>query len=78
MLARVLPRHLDIIYKINAQFLAELRVKSMACSDDLVRSMSLVEEGHVKSIRMANLCIVGSSKVNGVARVHSELIRKTL
>ncbi|MEN2498734.1 MAG: hypothetical protein MHMPM18_003002 [Marteilia pararefringens] len=78
MLEKVLPRHLQIIYTINMNFLAEARVRIENCSDNLIKNMSLVEEGAVKCVRMAYLSIIGSSRVNGVARVHSNLIKETL
>ncbi|MEQ9619097.1 MAG: glycogen/starch/alpha-glucan phosphorylase [Deltaproteobacteria bacterium] len=77
LLERVIPRHLEIIYDINDRFLKKIKSKWTGDSDR-VRRMSLVEEGHPKHIRMAHLSIVGSHSVNGVAELHSELIKKTL
>ncbi|KAL7592257.1 hypothetical protein Lser_V15G32303 [Lactuca serriola] len=70
----VLPRHLQIIYDINFAFMEELKNK---IGKDYVRlsQMSIIEEGAVKNIRMANLSIVCSHTVNGVSRAHSELLK---
>ncbi len=74
---RVLPRHLQLIYEINHRFLAQVRARY---PDDDRRSarMSLIEEGPERHVRMAHLAIVGSHSVNGVARIHSQLIRTSL
>ena len=74
LLQRVLPRHMQIIFEINHRFLQILEV-SHPGDGELLRNSSLVEEGHQKQVRMANLCVVGSSKVNGVSALHSELLR---
>lgn len=77
LLEKVIPRHLQILYEINRRFLdqvAEVHPGDTAC----LRRMSLVEEGEVKQVRMAHLAIVGSHSVNGVAALHSELVRTTL
>ncbi|XP_077143439.1 glycogen phosphorylase, muscle form [Ranitomeya variabilis] len=77
LLQNLLPRHLDIIYEINLRHLN--RVSSMFPGDvDRLRRMSLVEEGSVKRINMAHLCIVGSHAVNGVAQIHSDIIKDTV
>jgi glycogen phosphorylase len=72
----VMPRHLDIIYEINRRFLDDVR-KKFPGDDGLVQRVSLVEEGPVRKVRMANLAIVGSHSTNGVAAIHSELLRTT-
>ncbi len=75
MFERLLPRHLGIIYEINRRFLDHV----MHCHPgdvDLLRRMSLIDEGPPKRIRMAHLAIVGSHKVNGVAKLHTELLQK--
>ena len=72
----LLPRHLEIIYEINRRLLDDIRVRFPGDSGRAART-SLVEEGQVKHIRMANLAIVGSHSTNGVAAIHSELLRKT-
>lgn len=77
LLERVLPRHLQIIYEINRRFLQ--RVDERWPGDtDRQRRMSLIEEGSEKHVRMAHLAIVGSHKVNGVAAVHSRLVKTHL
>ena len=77
LLARVLPRHLEIIYEINRRFLEQVSARWVKDADRLAR-MSLIEEGPVKQVRMANLAIVGSHSVNGVAAVHSHLVATEL
>ena len=74
LLGRLLPRHLEIIYRINEEFLAELRA---AYPDDelRVRSMSIIQEHPSRAVRMAYLATVVGSKVNGVAELHSQLLR---
>uniref|UniRef100_A0A5F8GNP9 Alpha-1,4 glucan phosphorylase n=1 Tax=Monodelphis domestica TaxID=13616 RepID=A0A5F8GNP9_MONDO len=77
LMEALLPRHLQIIYEINQRFLN--RVAAAYPGDmDRLRRMSLVEEGGVKRINMAHLCIAGSHAVNGVARIHSEILKKTI
>ncbi len=74
LMQHVLPRHTQIIFEINLRFLQKVEV-SFPGDVDLMRKVSLVEEGSIKQIRMANLCVVGSNKVNGVSALHSELLR---
>jgi starch phosphorylase len=74
LLGRVLPRHLEIIYEINKRFLVEVARKYPGDSNK-ISTMSLIEEGPVKKVRMANLAIIGSHSVNGVARLHTELLK---
>jgi len=75
---RVLPRHLEIIYEINHQFLHG-EVEAMWPGDDGKKAaLSIIGENHERHIRMANLCVIGSHKVNGVAEVHSRLIQTDL
>ena len=71
----LLPRHLAIIFEINRRFLREV---SACCigDEDRLRRMSIIEEGEEKKIRMAHLAIVGSHSVNGVAEIHSRLLRE--
>jgi starch phosphorylase len=73
----VLPRHLQIIYDINHQFLQHV---SSVWPGDLARlqRMSLIEEGEQKQVRMAHLAIIGSHSVNGVAALHTDLVKATL
>jgi len=72
----LLPRHLEIIYEINRRLLDEVRVRFPG-DEGRVERVSLVEEGNQRKIRMANLAIVGSHSTNGVAAVHSKLLRTT-
>lgn len=73
MFERLLPRHLQIIYEINARFLRDVAMTYPFDSDRL-RRMSIVEEGHHKNLRMAHLAIVGSKSVNGVSALHTKLL----
>ncbi|KAG0414215.1 hypothetical protein HPB47_008643 [Ixodes persulcatus] len=77
MLHNLLPRHLQIIYEINARFLHQVAQKFPGDLDRL-RRMSMVEEEGEKRINMAHLAIVCSHKINGVARIHSEILKKGL
>jgi starch phosphorylase len=70
----VLPRHMEIIYEINRRFLDEIRLKFPDDNDRLSR-MSLINEAGAKSVRMANLACVGSHAINGVAELHTELLK---
>jgi glycogen phosphorylase len=70
------PRNLEIIYEINRRLLDEVRVRFPG-DEGRVQRISLVEEGNQRKIRMANLAIVGSHSTNGVAAVHSKLLRTT-
>jgi glycogen phosphorylase len=72
----VAPRLLEIIYEINRRFLDEVRSKHPE-DEGLVSRVSLIEEGEVRKVRMANLAIVGSHSTNGVAAIHSLLLRTT-
>ncbi|NEX21757.1 glycogen/starch/alpha-glucan phosphorylase [Thiorhodococcus mannitoliphagus] len=74
---RLLPRHLEIIYEINRRFLDEIRMRFLG-DEDRVRRMSLIAEDGERRIRMAHLAVVGSKAVNGVAKLHSELVKSTL
>ena len=71
----LLPRHLQIIYEINAHFLREVATR-YPLDGDRLRRMSIIEEGGQKQVRMAHLAIVGSSSVNGVAALHTQLIKE--
>jgi starch phosphorylase len=73
----MLPRQLEIIYEINRRFLDVVRAKSPGDDARLAR-VSLIEEGAPKKIRMAYMAIVGSHSTNGVAAIHSELLKKTV
>ena len=71
----LLPRHLEIIYEINRRFLDDVR-RRYPGDEDRIRRLSLIDESGGRSVRMAHLAAVGSRTVNGVARLHSELLRR--
>lgn len=73
----LLPRHLEIIYEINSRFLDEVQ-RRFPSDENRLRRMSIIEEGAEKKVRMAHLATVGSHAVNGVAELHSELVKKLL
>jgi starch phosphorylase len=73
----ILPRHLQIIYEINHRFLQEV-MRHFPGNPDLLRRMSLIDEDHGRRVRMAHLAIVGSHTVNGVAALHTELMKNTI
>ena len=77
LLERVLPRHMKIIYDINELFLDQIRAKA---ENDvaLLRRISLIDEGAVRRVRMANLSVLASHKVNGVSKLHTQLLRETI
>ncbi len=77
MMQRLLPRHLQIIYEINGRFLRRISAMYPGDQDRLAR-MSLIDEHGERYVRMANLAIVGSSSVNGVAQLHSEILKHSL
>jgi len=72
----LLPRHLEIIFEINRRLLDQVRIRFPG-DEERVQRVSLVEEGVQRKIRMANLAIVGSHSTNGVAAIHTELLRTT-
>ncbi|XP_029927102.1 glycogen phosphorylase, brain form [Myripristis murdjan] len=77
MFEKLLPRHLLIIYEINQRHLD--RIAALFPGDVArLRRMSLIEEGDPKRINMAHLCVVGTHAVNGVARIHSDIVRNTV
>ena len=76
-LSHLLPRHMEIIYDINLFFLQTVE-KKFPKDRDLLKGISIIEESNPKQVRMAYLAIIGSHKVNGVAELHSELIRTTI
>jgi starch phosphorylase len=77
MMERLLPRHLQIIYEINGRFLQE--VSSLYPGDvQRLQRMSLIDENGERYVRMANLCIIGSSSTNGVAELHSQILKDSL
>jgi starch phosphorylase len=72
---RVLPRHLEIIYDINAHFLQQARMRFLG-DDDRIRRMSIIDEDGERYVRMAHLACVGSHAINGVAQLHTELLER--
>ena len=74
LLGRLLPRHLEIIYRINEEFLEEVRER-FGDDEMRIRNMSIIGEVPVRSVRMAYLATVAGAKVNGVAELHSQLLR---
>ncbi len=81
LMQKVLPRHLEIIFRINSEFLAEAAAHRPG-DNEFLRGLSLIDEGagfgHERRVRMAHLSIVGSHKVNGVSALHSQLLTKTI
>ncbi len=77
LMERVLPRHMLIIYNINHDFLEEVRHRFPG-EHDLLGRLSIIDEGHGRRVRMAHLAVVGSHKVNGVAALHTNLLKETL
>ena len=75
LLGRLLPRHLEIIYRINEEFLAEVRER-FGDDEMRIRNMSIISEFPDRSVRMAYLATVAGAKVNGVAELHSQLLRE--
>ncbi|WP_286784290.1 MULTISPECIES: glycogen/starch/alpha-glucan phosphorylase [Pseudomonas] len=77
LMDRLLPRHMQIIYLINAYHIDALRAKDIH-DFDLLRSISLIEEGNGRRVRMGNLAFLGSHCVNGVSALHTDLMRSTV
>ena len=77
LMGRLLPRHLDIIFEINAYFLNALRAIGNF-DDDFVRRVSIIDENNGRRVRMAWLAVIGSHKVNGVAKIHSDLMTTSI
>ena len=75
---KVLPRHIEIIYEINRRFLLEQVEMRWPGDDAKKRKLSIIEEGHEQMVRMGHLSVVGSFKVNGVAEIHSKLVKSDL
>ena len=78
ILERVVPRHMQLIYEINQRFLEYLTVHNYDVTTESIAKMSIIQEGPVKQVRMANLAIIGSHSINGVAKVHSNLVKTQL
>ncbi|MGZ4957853.1 MAG: glycogen/starch/alpha-glucan phosphorylase [Methylomonas sp.] len=77
MFAELLPRHLEIIYEINSRFLDEVRLRYPG-EDQRIARLSLIDEAGSKRVRMAYLACVGSHAINGVAALHSELLKTSV
>ncbi len=77
LMERLLPRHMQIIYAINAQLLLEVRATGKF-NEDAVRRISLVQEGGERRVRMGNLAFAGSHSVNGVSALHTDLMKQTV
>ena len=77
LMERLLPRHMQIIYLLNALHIEEVRNSGNA-SDGVLSSVSLIDESHGRRVRMGNLAFVGSGHVNGVSALHTELMRQTV
>jgi glycogen phosphorylase len=77
LIGRLLPRHLEIIYEINHRFLQSVAARYPDDLDRLAR-MSIIAEGPERRVRMANLAVVGSHAINGVAALHSEILKNSL
>jgi starch phosphorylase len=77
LFAKLLPRHTEIIYEINRRFLDDLR-RRYRNDDQLVRRLSLIDEAGGKYVRMAHLASVGSHAINGVAALHTQLLKRTV
>ncbi|MDA0267929.1 MAG: glycogen/starch/alpha-glucan family phosphorylase, partial [Cyanobacteria bacterium] len=77
LFAKSLPRHLEIIFEINQRFMDEVRIQSLGDIDKMAR-LSLIDEAGERYVRMANLACVGSHAINGVAALHTELLKQTV
>ena len=74
LMEKVLPRHMQIIYEINRRFIEEVSMK-FPDNNSMIRDISIIEEGPEKRVRMANLAIIGSHSINGVAALHTEILK---
>jgi len=77
LFASLLPRHLQIIYELNSRFLQQVRIRFPG-RDDVLNRVSLIDERGGKSVRMAHLAALGSHHINGVAALHSDLVKRDL
>jgi starch phosphorylase len=77
LIERLLPRHMEIIYEINHRFLEDVKKRYPGDIGKLSR-MSIIQEGHRKRVRMANLAVIGSHTVNGVAELHTHILKTSL
>jgi starch phosphorylase len=80
IIARLLPRHLEIIYELNQRFLDEVRMRYVLDQDQsrIARLSVIGDAGHQQVVRMANLATIGSFAVNGVAALHTDLLKSTV
>jgi len=78
LLERLLPRHMQIVYLVNAGHLAAVRTAGLADDDALLAAVSLIDEGHGRRVRMGHLAFVGSRRINGVSALHTDLMRRTV
>jgi starch phosphorylase len=77
MIEKILPRHLEIIYEINHRFMAEVE-KKWPGNNAIKSKLSIIEESNEKMVRMGNLSVIGAFAVNGVAEIHSRLVKQDL
>ena len=77
LFGRVLPRHLEIIFEINARFLDDVRLRSLG-NEGKISALSLIDESGERYVRMAHLACVGSHAINGVAALHTELLKRNV
>jgi starch phosphorylase len=77
LMERLLPRHMQIIYLLNALHIDQIRASGSA-NDQVLSSVSLIDESHGRRVRMGNLAFLGSGHVNGVSALHTDLMRKTV
>jgi starch phosphorylase len=77
LFARVLPRLMEIVYEINRRFLDDVRMRFLG-DDERVRRMSLIDDANGRAVRMAHLACVGSFAINGVAALHTDLLKNTV
>ena len=75
---RILPRHIQIIYDLNQYYIDEVRREHPDISNDAISKISIIEESNPKKVRMANLAVIGAHMVNGVAAIHSELMKENV
>ncbi|WP_174803822.1 glycogen/starch/alpha-glucan phosphorylase [Martelella limonii] len=74
---RLFPRHMQLIYQINAKILLDAR-KQKGASDEAIRQISLIDEGGERRVRMGNIAFLGSHSINGVSALHTELMKETV